>query len=91
MIKSTERNNTERGCPHMNLSSIKSRLDSFLKKEMKKEFGTTDIEQAKEMNRQRAKGHYFRGKPQPEPDTTIESEVIQDSDDEIIEGVIVDD
>lgn len=74
----------------MNFKSIKSRLENFLDKEMKKEFGTTDIEQAKEINKQRTSGYGFRGK-RKEPDTVVDSEIVTDKDDEIIEGVIVED
>lgn len=78
-------------------NKAKDGLDSYLDSEMEKEFGTTDIEKAKEMNRARTEGYSFRkpkkGENQQAPSETVESEVVYgaDIDGEVIDAELIED
>lgn len=80
-------------------SKMYDKVNSYVDSQMKKEFKTTDVDKAKEIMKQREKGriHIPResdlDSPPIEPDTIVESEVIDESgtSEEIFEAELVED
>lgn len=72
-------------------SGLRDKANAFLDKEMKKEFGTTDLKAAQEMNKARYEGRRVAPNTIQESTSTVKSEVVDGSDaGEYVEGEIID-
>lgn len=71
-------------------SGLRDKANAFLDKEMKKEFGTTDLKAAQEMNKARYEGRRVAPNTIQESTSNVESEVVDGSDTgEYVEGEII--